>query len=209
MKQHELFPASPEEVPEDHLRAKGHATIAGVDEAGRGPLAGPVVAAAVILPPHRSFEGLTDSKQLRPARREALYHEILEYAIDTGIGIASPEEIDRLNILQASLLAMRRAVEQLTQIPDMLLIDGLYTIPDVSYPQQALVKGDLRSPSIAAASILAKVHRDRLMQQLHEMYPVYGWNRNKGYPTHAHYEALRRFGPTPHHRRSFRLNIRE
>ncbi len=209
MKQPDLFPSSDEQRPEELLRTRGYRLIAGVDEAGRGPLAGPVVAAAVMLPSDFTLEGLTDSKQLSPSRREALYDCIQKEAIAIGIGMASPEEIDRLNILQAALLAMRRALEELSHTPDFILVDGLYTVPHISQPQQALVKGDLRSPSVAAASILAKVTRDRLMQQLHREYPQYGWDQNKGYPTRTHYEALSRFGPTPYHRRSFRLTARK
>ena len=177
--------------------------VAGVDEVGRGPLAGPVVAAAVVLDPACLPEGLDDSKKLSPARREALSETVLRVA-DTGIGWASVDEIDRLNIRAASLLAMARAVGALTQRPDHALIDGNAVPEGLPCKAEALVRGDARSMSIAAASIVAKVARDREMADLARAHPGYGWERNMGYPTAAHREALLHLGVTPHHRRSFR-----
>ncbi len=176
--------------------------IAGVDEVGRGPLAGPVVAAAVILDPAHPIVGLADSKQLSPARRERLALEIRANALAWALGRAEVAEIDRLNIFQASLLAMRRAVEALSVTPDQVLADGKHC-PPLACPCQAIVKGDASVPAISAASILAKVARDAELRVLHERYPHYDFARHKGYPTAAHREALRRFGPCPEHRRSF------
>jgi len=178
------------------------ALTAGVDEVGRGPLAGPVVAAAVILDPRRPITGLADSKRLSAARREALAEQIRADALAWALGRAEPEEIDRLNILQASLLAMRRAVEGLDPSPRLVLVDGRHC-PPLACTTQALVKGDSRIAAISAASILAKVARDREMLELHERHPQYGFDRHKGYPTAAHLEALARHGPCPQHRRSF------
>lgn len=185
---------------------RGCRLVAGVDEAGRGCLAGPVVAAAAIFPPEVQLPGVADSKKLKPAQREALVGEIEAAALATGIGICSPEEIDRLNILWASMEAMRRAVAHLTPAPDFVLVDGNRVFPGPPCPAEALVKGDARSHAIAAASILAKTTRDQLMRDLHEAFPHYGWSRNMGYPTAAHYAGLESHGPTPHHRQSFRLS---
>ena len=176
--------------------------VAGVDEAGRGPLAGPVVAAAVILDDQRSIAGLADSKKLSPARREALFDEIRAHALCFSIAEASVEEIDRLNILQATLLAMRRAVQGLRLKPVMVLVDG-NRLPVLDVPAEAIVKGDARVQAISAASILAKVHRDRWCAQLHERYPQYGFAGHKGYGTAAHMAALRAHGACPEHRRTF------
>lgn len=175
---------------------------AGVDEAGRGPLAGPVVAAAVILDDLRPIAGLADSKALSPSQRERLFHEIRAHALCSVVAEASVEEIDRLNILQATLLAMRRAVEGLRLKPARVLVDG-NQLPRIAIPAQAIVKGDAKVAAISAASILAKVHRDQLCLQLHEAYPAYGFATHKGYGTAQHLEALRRLGPCPAHRRSF------
>ncbi len=175
--------------------------VAGVDEAGRGPLAGPVVAAATILKPGAIPAGLDDSKRLAPARREALFAALTATA-RIGIGIADIDEIERLNILGATMVAMRRAVEALPMVPDLALIDGNRT-PDLACPAQAIVKGDRRSLSIAAASIAAKVTRDRIMADLAQQFPGYGWERNAGYGTAEHRAALARLGPTVHHRPSF------
>ena len=177
--------------------------IAGVDEAGRGPLAGPVVAAAVILHPERPITGLNDSKQLSEARRIVLAGEIRERACCWAIASADVSEIDRINILQASLLAMQRAVQQLNPAPDKALIDG-NRCPVLACPSEAIVRGDATVPAISAASILAKVERDRLMQQLHEQYPQYAFGQHKGYPTRLHCSLLQQHGPCPQHRRSFR-----
>ena len=176
--------------------------IAGCDEVGRGPLAGPVMAAAVVLSPDHPLIGLADSKQLSERRREALAVEIRAHALVWAIGRAEVTEIDTLNILQASLLAMKRAVENLAILPDKVLVDGKFR-PALACPGEAIVKGDAPVPAIGAASILAKVERDRAMLALHARYPVYGFDRHKGYPTAAHRAALRRHGACPEHRRSF------
>ncbi|MBK8536523.1 MAG: ribonuclease HII [Candidatus Competibacteraceae bacterium] len=176
--------------------------IAGVDEVGRGPLAGPVVAAAVILDPARLITGLADSKILSPARREQLALEIRAKALAWALGRAEVDEIDRINILQASLLAMQRAVMALSIAPERVLVDG-NRCPALTCPCEAIIKGDATVPAISAASILAKVARDAELCQLHEQYPDYGFARHKGYPTAVHREALRRYGPCPEHRRSF------
>jgi ribonuclease HII len=176
--------------------------IAGVDEVGRGPLAGPVVAAAVILDPTRPIAGLADSKKLSPARREQLSVEIRAKAWAWALGRAEVAEIDRLNILHASLLAMRRAVAALSIAPDQALVDG-NRCPKLACPCEAIVKGDATVPVIGAASILAKVARDAELRELHDRYPQYDFARHKGYPTAAHLDALRRHGPCPEHRRSF------
>lgn len=176
--------------------------VAGVDEVGRGPLCGAVVTAAVILDPLRPILGLNDSKKLSEARREALFDEIREKALAWCIARADVEEIDRLNILHATMLAMQRAVEGLSVTPKLALIDG-NRCPHLAVPSAAVVKGDSQVPAIAAASILAKVSRDREMLQLDAQYPGYGFAQHKGYPTPVHLEALRRLGPTPIHRRSF------
>jgi ribonuclease HII len=176
--------------------------IAGVDEAGRGPLAGPVYAAAVILDPDRPVAGIGDSKKLSPARREALELEIKERALAWAVTFATAEEIDRLNILQASLLAMRRAVAGLSLRPVRVLIDG-NRLTEFGCEAQAIIGGDGLIPAIGAASILAKVARDRSMRELDLAYPGYGFAGHKGYPTAAHREALRTLGPCPEHRRSF------
>jgi ribonuclease HII len=176
--------------------------MCGVDEAGRGPLAGPVVAAAVILHPRRPVEGLADSKTLTPRRREELAEEIRSRAIAWAVAAASVEEIDALNILRASLLAMRRAVEALSVKPQRVLVDGLYC-PELQMPMRAIVGGDARIKSISAASILAKVTRDASMVTLHHEHPLYGFDRHKGYSTSEHLAALRAHGVCPLHRRSF------
>ena len=176
--------------------------IAGVDEVGRGPLAGPVIAAAVILDPARPIAGLADSKKLSPARRERLALDIRANALAWALGRAEVAEIDRLNIFQASLLAMRRAVEALPMTPDRVLVDGKHC-PPLACPCTAIVRGDATVPAISAASIVAKVTRDAELRELHDRYPRYDFARHKGYPTAVHREALRRYGPCPEHRRSF------
>lgn len=182
------------------LAASGR--VAGVDEVGRGPLVGNVVAAAVILDPARPIPGLTDSKKLSAVKRERLKEQIQERALAWAIASASPAEIDELNILQASLLAMRRAVLALDPQPAHALIDG-NRCPQLPCTAEAVVKGDLLVEAISAASILAKVHRDQEMLELHQRYPEYGFDRHKGYPTRAHLEALAALGPLAEHRRSF------
>ncbi len=186
----------------DFDRALQTAPLCGVDEAGRGPLAGPVCAAAVVLPENCAIEGVGDSKKLSAKKREQLYDEITAQALTYGIAFASVEEIDTLNILNATMLAMQRAVQQLSVPPKLILADGNRT-PDWPHPSRCLVGGDGRSACVAAASILAKVTRDRLMMELDETYPQYGFCRHKGYGTKAHYAALDEFGPSPVHRRSF------
>jgi ribonuclease HII len=176
--------------------------VAGVDEAGRGPLAGPVVAAAVILDPLRPVKGLADSKTIGPRRRERLFDELRARALCIAIGEASVEEIDRLNILGATLLAMQRAVAGLRLTPHRVVVDG-NRLPALPMPAAAVVKGDARVPAISAASILAKVQRDRLCAELHERWPLYGFDGHKGYATTAHLLALTRHGACPAHRRSF------
>ena len=189
---------------ERELRAEGFCWIAGVDEAGRGPLAGPVTAGAVILPWNKNgLPGVFDSKQLSAEARAELYEELLSLeGVDIGIGIADVEEIDKLNILKAAHLAMFRAVAQLKKV-DCVLVDGL-PVKGFSVPSRNLVKGDARSASIAAASIVAKVTRDRMMMKAAELYPEYGFASHKGYGTAEHLEALRKYGACPLHRRSFR-----
>ena len=187
---------------EDDFYAKGVQTICGVDEAGRGPLAGPVCAAAVILPPHLEIPGLTDSKKLTDKKRRELFPIIQEQALAWGIGWASQQEIDEINILQATFLAMKRAMEQLSLKPDLALIDGNRET-DFGLPVKTVVKGDSLSMNIAAASILAKVSRDDVMGKLAEEYPQYQFEVHKGYGTKAHYAALAEHGASPVHRRSF------
>ncbi len=185
--------------------AAGRRLVAGLDEAGRGCLAGAVVAAAVVLPPGADLPGLDDSKKLTPAHREALYGCIYAEALAVGVGQCSAEEVDELNVLKASLEAMRRAVAALALVPDVLLVDGNQPLPAPPCPQQTVVGGDGRSLSVAAASVVAKVTRDRLMQALDAVYPHYGFAKHKGYPTAHHYAALEKHGPCLLHRRSFRL----
>jgi ribonuclease HII len=177
--------------------------VAGVDEAGRGPLAGPVVAGAVILDPARKIPGLQDSKLLSPSEREALFDLIREEAAAIGVGIADPVVIDRVNILEATRLAMLEALGKLSPSPEMVLTDAV-TLPQLPCPQKALIRGDRRSASIAAASIIAKVTRDRLMTEYDARFPQYGFSRHKGYPTREHYAALAAHGPSPIHRMTFR-----
>ena len=188
---------------ENKAKSFGYRSIAGIDEAGRGPLAGPVVSAAVILPKDFCCPGITDSKKLSEKKRSALFPVIRENAIAVGVGMADHQEIDRINILQASLLSMKRAVEALRVTPDYLLIDGKFLI-DSTIDQRSVIKGDTLSLSIAAASILAKVTRDRIMADCDLQYPKYGFRRHKGYPTKAHKEAILTHGPCSIHRKSFK-----
>ena len=181
---------------------EGFRIVCGVDEAGRGPLAGPVCAAAVILPKDLEIEGLNDSKKLSDKRRRALFEEITAQAVAYGIAFATEQEIDEINILQATFLAMRRAMEQLSVCPDIALIDGNRET-DFGLPVRTVVKGDSLSANIAAASILAKVTRDDFMLEQAKRYPEYGFDVHKGYGTRAHYAALREYGPCPIHRRTF------
>lgn len=180
----------------------GYRRIAGIDEAGRGPLAGPVVAAAVILPTRCRLSEVTDSKQLPAREREQVYTAILEQAVGVGIGSADAAEIDQLNILEATRLAMRRAIDQLAPPPDYVLIDAV-TLPGLTVPVKPIIKGDSLSVSVAAASVIAKVTRDRLMASYHETFPEYGFLSHKGYGTAEHLERLARYGPCSIHRRTF------
>jgi ribonuclease HII len=204
----ELFPQPEVSLLHFERRAKalGYRLVAGVDEAGRGPLAGPVVAAAVILPERFELPGLNDSKQVSPASRERLFVSIRQQAA-VGVGIVSAAEIDELNILQATLKAMCLAVRRLRQKADYLLIDGITPVP-LALPQQTIKQGDARSCSIAAASIMAKVVRDRMMIAFDRRYPGYGFAGHKGYGSAGHLEAIARLGPSPLHRRTFR-GVRE
>lgn len=200
-------PLSPDEMlrTERRLWNEGYSRIMGLDEVGRGCLAGPVVAAGVVLPPNAQLPGVTDSKQVKThAERQKLAGIIKEQAVFYGIRECSPAEIDEHNILKASFMAMRKCTAVAGAQPDYLLIDGNRYMAE-ALPHQCLVKGDARSASIAAASILAKVYRDELMFQMHELYPFYAWNTNVGYPTAAHYAGLREYGACPLHRQSFKL----
>ncbi len=191
-------------VFESKAREGGYRAVAGVDEAGRGPLAGPVVAAAVILPPGYEHPGINDSKKLSSRQRDRLYAIIQHDAVSIGVGLSEAPLIDRVNILQATLLAMKEAVLELFPPPDFLLIDGLNRI-DLATPQEAIIRGDSQSVSIAAASIIAKVSRDRLMEMYHRQFPQYNFLRNKGYGTKEHRAAIVKFGRCKIHRRSFRI----
>ncbi len=188
---------------EKQIRARGFQLIAGLDEAGRGPLAGPVVAAAVILPQGARLRGVDDSKKLSPEQREEAFTLLQKKASAIGVGIVDAGVIDQVNIHQASLRAMERAVAELPVLPEFLLIDGLHTL-NLPFPQMAIVKGDQKCLSIAAASIVAKVTRDRIMTAYHETYPEYNFIRHKGYGTREHLRAIEKFGCCPLHRRSFR-----
>jgi ribonuclease HII len=190
---------------ERRLWAGGARLIAGVDEAGRGPLAGPVAAAAVVFATETLIPGLNDSKLLKAKQRGLICDQIFRCAAAVSVGIATVEEIDCLNILRASLLAMKRAIEGLEVKPDHLLVDGNFEIPEMPYPQTALVKGDRLSASVAAASIVAKVHRDRWMEGFHREFPQYGFDRHKGYATQRHIRAIETHGRCEIHRRSFHL----
>lgn len=184
---------------------QGLERVAGVDEVGRGPLAGPVLAAAVILPPHVGIRGVDDSKQLTAEERERLFVEIREKAVCVSVAAASTREVDRLNILEASHLAMRRAIDRLRVPPQQVVIDGL-PVPSLGDDHLAVVDGDAKVHCVACASIVAKVIRDRLMRQLGGRYPDYGWEHNAGYATRGHRDAIFERGLTPHHRRSFELD---
>ena len=197
------MPTHPDMQYEKNALAEGHSRVCGIDEAGRGPLAGPVVAAAVILPPDFELPGLTDSKQLSVRKRESLFEQLMQSPdVLKGIAQATVEEIDRLNILRATHLAMARAAQSICPPPDFCLIDGL-PVPGFPIDSRSVVKGDAHCLSIAAASVLAKVTRDRIMRELHEQFPQYGWDHNAGYGTAQHMRAIEKYGITPHHRRSF------
>lgn len=191
-----------ERLKEYEKKYAAYAHICGIDEVGRGPLAGPVVAGAVILPKDCDILYINDSKKLSEKKREELYSVIMEKAVAVGLGYSTPERIDEINILQATYEAMREAVGKLTVIPDILLNDAV-TIPEISVPQVPIIKGDAKSISIGAASIVAKVTRDRLMVEYDERYPMYGFSSNKGYGSGTHIEALKKYGPCPIHRKTF------
>jgi len=192
---------------ERDLWGKGYKLVAGVDEVGRGPLAGPVVAACVIFPEDIYLPEVDDSKKLTAAKREELYHKIKEDALDFGVGIIQEKEIDKLNIFRASLKAMQKAISSMKNTPSFLLVDGNQKIPHLEIPQLPVIKGDTLSLSCGAASIIAKVERDRLMKKLHKKYPQFSFDQNKGYASKDHLEALRRYGPCKVHRRSFKRVI--
>ncbi len=198
----------PDESYENQARADGFTIVCGIDEAGRGPLCGPVCAAAVILQPGCVIEGLNDSKKLSEKKREALFDVIREQAVCYGIAMSTAKEIDEINILQATYLAMRRAVEALKVQPDCALIDGNGK-PGLSIEQRTIIKGDSKSVSVAAASILAKVTRDRYMLEMDRMYPQYAFAQHKGYGTKLHYERIEQYGLCPEHRRTFLKKILE
>ena len=188
---------------ESEARKDGYIQIAGVDEAGRGPLAGPVVSAAVVLPESCAIDGVDDSKKLTAKKRTELFPRIQQAALAVGVGIVDAQTIDQINILQATLRSMALAVEDLSISPDFLLVDGIFEI-SLPFPQKTITKGDSRSFSIAAASIIAKVTRDGLMEDYDALYPEYGFAQHKGYPTRAHKNAVRKFGSSPIHRKSFK-----
>lgn len=191
---------------ETAAQQNGYAVVCGIDEAGRGPLAGPVFAAAVILPDHHGIEGLNDSKKLSEKKRELLFEEITKTALSYSIAFATEQEIDEINILQATFLAMKRACDGLSVRPDFALVDG-NRMPPLDVPAQTVIKGDALSASIAAASILAKVSRDHLLYELDKLYPEYQFAKHKGYGTKLHVELLKQYGPCPIHRRTFLKKI--
>jgi ribonuclease HII len=196
---------------ENHLFDQGYSLVAGIDEAGRGPLAGPVVAAMIVLDKTfidnpEALEALKetkDSKKITPAKRKRIFKEIKNHCPQIGIGISTNETIDRINILQASFLAMKKAINDIKEKPDMILVDGKFRIPACSFDQKTVIDGDAKVFSIAAASIVAKVTRDEMMEQYHQHYPEYGFDRHKGYGTKQHMESLKQHGPCEIHRRSF------
>ncbi len=189
---------------EASLYEKGYEYIAGVDEAGRGPLAGPVVAAAVVMPQGVVIDGLKDSKKLTPARRDILFDEIAASGAFCSVGVIDNNTIDKINILKASLLAMRKAIIALEKEARFILVDGPYTVPNIETPQMAIVGGDRYCPSISAASIIAKVTRDRIMDKYQELYPDFSFGCHRGYPTRNHFAELKEYGPTEIHRKTFR-----
>lgn len=188
---------------EKELRKKGFSTICGIDEAGRGPLAGPVVVASVIMPADSMIEGVNDSKKVSEKKREKLYDQILEEAISYGVGIIGQDEIDEINILNATKKGLTMSLQELTVKPDLIIVDALTHIDTMGIPYESIIKGDAKCYSISAASIIAKVTRDRIMRQWDEIYPQYGFAKHKGYGTAAHIKAIKEYGPCPLHRNSF------
>ncbi|MEA2030334.1 MAG: ribonuclease HII [candidate division Zixibacteria bacterium] len=189
---------------EEMLTNKGYSAICGVDEVGRGPLAGPVVAAAVILPFDTEIDGLDDSKKLTRLQREQVFEKIADLGLVCAVGAIDNEDIDRMNIHRASLMAMRKAVQDLSQTPDFILVDGNFAVPNISQPQFAVVSGDARCRCVAAASVVAKVVRDSMMDKMQSLYPAFSFSKHKGYPTQAHLEELKLHGPCEIHRKSFK-----
>jgi ribonuclease HII len=192
---------------ENDLRNKGYKYICGIDEAGRGPLAGPVVVASVIMPANSIIEGVNDSKKVSEKKREKLYDLILEEAISYGVGIIGQDEIDEINILNATKKGLTMSLQELTQKPDLIIVDALTHIDTLGIPYESIIKGDAKCYSISAASIIAKVTRDRIMREWDKVYPQYGFAQHKGYGTSAHINAIKEFGPCPLHRRSFIKNF--
>ena len=192
---------------EKQLREKGFKAICGIDEAGRGPLAGPVVVASVIMPENSMIEGVNDSKKISEKKREKLYDQILEEAISYGVGIIGQDEIDEINILNATKKGLTNSLKELEIKPDLILVDALTNIDTLGIPYRSIIKGDAKSYSIAAASIIAKVTRDRIMRQWDELYPEYGFEKHKGYGTKMHIDAIKEYGPCPIHRKSFTKNF--
>ena len=192
---------------ENDLRNKGYKYICGIDEAGRGPLAGPVVVASVIMPANSMIEGVNDSKKVSEKKREKLYDLILEEAISYGVGIIGQDEIDEINILNATKKGLTMSLQELTQKPDLIIVDALTHIETLGIPYESIIKGDAKCYSISAASIIAKVTRDRIMREWDKVYPQYGFAQHKGYGTSAHINAIKEFGPCPLHRKSFIKNF--
>ena len=192
---------------ENDLRNKGYKYICGIDEAGRGPLAGPVVVASVIMPENSMIEGVNDSKKVSEKKREKLYDLILEEAISYGVGIIGQDEIDEINILNATKKGLTTSLKELTAKPDLIIVDALTHIDTLGIPYESIIKGDAKCYSISAASIIAKVTRDRIMREWDKIYPQYGFAQHKGYGTSAHINALKEYGPCPLHRRAFIKNF--
>lgn len=188
---------------ENELRKRGFNSICGIDEAGRGPLAGPVVVASVIMPAESNIEGVNDSKKISEKKREKLYEQILDEAISYGVGIVGQDEIDEINILNATKKGLTMSLQELTVKPDLIIVDALNHIDTMGIPYESIIKGDAKCYSISAASIIAKVTRDRIMREWDKVYPKYGFERHKGYGTSAHIEAIKEYGLCPIHRRSF------
>lgn len=192
---------------ENELRKKGYKYICGIDEAGRGPLAGPVVVASVIMPQDSMIEGVNDSKKVSEKKREKLYDLILEEAISYGVGIIGQDEIDEINILNATKKGLTLSLKELTQKPDLIIVDALTHIDTLGIPYESIIKGDAKCYSISAASIIAKVTRDRIMREWDKVYPQYGFSQHKGYGTSAHINAIKEYGPCPLHRKTFIKNF--